>query len=70
MTLDPLTKAKADIAWLISTVAFSGLVFIGVHGDGSLRVLLGGVPPAWASVLTCLMFSTSLRLYFHRRRWR
>jgi len=28
------------------------------------------VPPVWASVLTCLMVSAALRLYFYHRRWR
>ena len=70
MALDRLTRVKATIAWLISTIAFSSLLFVSVHGDGPLRAVLGTVPPVWASVLTCLMVSAALRLYFHLRRWR
>jgi len=70
MPLDALTQAKANIAWLISTLVFSSLVFVSVHGDGPLRTILGRVPPVWASVLTCLVVSAALRLYFHRRSWR
>lgn len=70
MALDPLTRAKADIAWVISTLAFSSLVFVGVHGEGPLRAILGRVPPVWASVLVCLAMSAGLRVYFRRRYWR
>lgn len=70
MPPDPLTRTKATTAWLISTLAFSSLLFVSVHGDGPLRTILGRVPPVWASVLTCLVVSAALRLYFYRRRWR
>lgn len=69
MALDPLTRAKAEISWLISTMVFSALVFVGVHARGPLRAVIGQVPPAWACVLVCLAASGSFRIYFLRRRW-
>jgi hypothetical protein len=70
MALDRLTRTKATIAWLISTLAFSSLVFVSVLGNGPLRTILGRVPPVWACVLTCLVVSAAMRFYFHHRHWR
>jgi hypothetical protein len=70
MALDPLTRARADIAWLIGTICFSALVYVSVHEGGSLHSVFGRAPPSWACVGVCLGVSVALRTYFRRRHWR
>lgn len=70
MALDPLTRAKAEIAWLISTICFSALVLVSVQVGGPLHSVWRTAPPSWACLLACITVSAALRVYFRRRRWK